>query len=109
MGGEIDAKVFALISVGTLFAVAVLRKALPKWVVGKEEFLALILPVAFTVAAKALGAFKETDWVNALLWAVGAAMTAGVAYDKIASPTVEYAKSARAAGPEQDKAAEAAK
>lgn len=93
---SIDAKVFALIASGTLLAVAALKRGLPSWVTGKEEFLALILPVLFTVVAKVLGAFKATDWVDALVWAVGAALAAGVAHDKITNPVVKYRAEAKA-------------
>lgn len=94
---SIDAKVFALIASGTLLAVAALKRALPSWVTGKEEFLALILPVAFTIAAKAFGAFKATDWVDALIWAVGAALAAGISHDKITNPVVKYTAEVKAA------------
>jgi len=96
---QIDAKVFALIASGTLLAVAALKRGLPSWVTGKEEFLALILPVLFTIVAKVLGAFKATDWIDALVWAVGAALTAGIAHDKLVNPVVKYKEEQKAANP----------
>lgn len=87
---SIDVKVFGLITAGVVFAVAVLKRAIPSWVEGKEEFLALVLPVAFTVVAKLLGAFKATDWIDALAWAIGAALAAGIAHDKLINPVVKY-------------------
>jgi hypothetical protein len=79
----IDAKVFALIAAGTVTAVGAIKKFAPVWVSGKEEALAQILPVLFTVIAKLSGSFKGTDWVDALLYAVGAGLAAGVSHDKI--------------------------
>lgn len=87
---HIDAKVFGLITAGTVAAVAILKRAIPKWVEGREEFLAAVLPVLFTVAAKALSAFKGTDWVDALLFAIGAGVASGIFHDKVVNPVIKY-------------------
>lgn len=87
---SIDAKVFSLITAGTVAAVGILKRAIPKWVEGKEEFLAAVLPIVFTVAAKTMGAFMATEWVDALLFAIGAGLASGIAHDKILEPVIKY-------------------
>lgn len=87
---QVDEKVFTLISMGVLFAISALKRGFPNWVGGKEEFLALVLPVAFTIAAKVLGAFKATDWVSALIAAIGAGLAAQYVHDKVVNPVVKF-------------------
>lgn len=87
---ELDAKVFALIVAGTAFVVAILKRAIPKIVDNKEEVWAAILPVLFVVIAKFAGAFKVTSWVDALMWAIGAAVTAGVSHDYAGKPFFQW-------------------
>lgn len=86
---QIDAKVFALITGGTTAAVGILKKLFPAWVKGKEEGLAQAFPIAFTIIAKAAGAFKETDWVTALLFAIGGGISAGLVHDYLTNPLVK--------------------
>lgn len=83
---QIDTQVFALITGGTLFAVGILKKLFPKFMEGKEEVFSLSLPVLFVVAAKLLHAFQSTGWVEALLWAVGGGIGAGLGWDYAAKP-----------------------
>lgn len=90
---SIDAKVFTLITVATLFVVGVLKYFFPKKMKGKEAGVAMLLPVLFTIGAKAAGEFTATPWVDALLWAMGGAVASGVAHDKIVNPTKSALKS----------------
>jgi hypothetical protein len=86
---QIDAKVFALITAGTTSAVGILKKLFPKWVKGKEEGLAQALPIVFVVIAKLAHAFKETDWIAALLFAVGGGIGAGLIHDYLTNPLIK--------------------
>jgi hypothetical protein len=90
-----DIKVFALIMVATTAVVGGLKKSFA-WVSGKEEFLAVVLPVLFTIIAKVAGMFHETDWVAALTWAFGSGLGAGVLHDKFVEPVLQ--------GKQEDKA-----
>ncbi len=89
---QIDAKVFALITAGTLLVVQILKKALPKLVENREEIFAAALPVLFTVIAKAAHAFQATPWVDALLWAVGGGVGSGLAHDYLMNPAMDFVK-----------------
>lgn len=83
-----DAKIFGLIAVATLALVGAIKKAFPAWTDKKEEFLAVLLPVVLTAAAKLLGAFHDTSWVDALLWAFGAGVSSGVLHDYVLNPVI---------------------
>lgn len=89
---QIDAKVFALITAGTLLAIQILKKALPKLIENREEVVALVLPVLFTVIAKAAHAFQATPWVDALLWSVGGGVGSGLAHDYVMNPAMDFIK-----------------
>ena len=82
----IDTKVFALIALATLVVVELLKAFFPAKLEGKEAKLAMLLPILFTVGAKALGWFQGTEWVDALMWAFGGGATSGVAHDKLLNP-----------------------
>ena len=86
---QIDSKVFALITAGTLLAIQILKKGLPKLIENREEVFALALPVLFTVAAKLFHAFHATGWVDALLWSVGGGVSAGLAHDYVMNPVLK--------------------
>lgn len=86
---HIDAKVLALITSGTVTAVGAIKKFFPAWTSGKEEALAAILPVLFVGVAKAFHAFQATSWVDALAWALGGGLAAGVAHDKFINPLMK--------------------
>ena len=92
MGDGVDAKVFALIAAGTTAVVGILKKFFPKWIDGKEEALAQVLPILFTIVAKLAGAFKAAEWVDALLYAVGAGLGAGILHDKLVNPLMKGLK-----------------
>lgn len=83
-----DLKVFALMTAVTTGLVGGLKKAFPTWVSGKEELLALVIPVAFVIVAKIAGTFHDTDWVDVLLVAVGSGVGSGIAHDKIVDPVI---------------------
>jgi len=83
---QIDAKTFLLVMAGTVAAIEVLKAFLAKFISGKETALAIVLPVLFTVGAKLAGFFPATEWVDALLWAVGSGVGGGVAHDKLLDP-----------------------
>ena len=82
----IDTKVFALITLATLVAVELAKAFLPKLVGGKESKIALLLPIVFTVGAKAAGWFHSTEWVDALMWALSGGAASGLAHDKLLDP-----------------------
>ena len=86
---QIDAKVFALITAGTTSAVGILKKLFPAWVAGKEEGLAQAFPIAFVIIAKLAHAFQGTDWVSALLFAVGGGIGAGLVHDYLTNPVMK--------------------
>lgn len=86
---QIDAKVFALITAGTTGAVGILKKLFPAWVDGKEEALAMIMPILFTIIAKLAHAFAGTSWVDALLFAAGGGVGAGILHDYVVNPVVK--------------------
>lgn|SRR3990167_265498 len=83
---SIDTKVFALITLATLVTVELLKGFLPKLISGKETKIALLLPILFTVGAKAAGLFAGTEWVDALMWAFSGGAVSGVAHDKVLDP-----------------------
>ena len=89
----IDMKVFALITLATLVVVELVKSFFPKLVEGRESKVALLLPILFTVGAKALGWFHGTEWVDALMWAFGGGATSGVAHDKLLNPIKEMLSS----------------
>jgi hypothetical protein len=83
---SIDAKIFGIIIGGTTLVVGILKKLFPKWVDGKEEVLAQVFPIIFTMIAKLAGGFKATGWDEALIFAIGAGLGAGVVHDKLINP-----------------------
>lgn len=83
---SIDSKVFALIALATLTFVGLLKTILPKRIKGNEAVLSVVLPILFTVIAKAAGWFVDTSWVDALMWAFGAGVASGVVHDKVVNP-----------------------
>lgn len=89
---QIDAKVFTLITAGTLIVIQILKKALPKLIENREEVVALVLPILFTVIAKLSHAFAATGWVDALLWATGGGVGAGLAHDYVMNPAIKALK-----------------
>lgn len=82
----IDTKVFALITLATLVAVELGKGFLPKLFTGKEAKIAMLLPILFTVGAKLAGWFHGTEWVDALMWALGGGAASGLAHDKLLDP-----------------------
>lgn len=86
-----DGKVFGLIVLGTAFVLEVLKRLIPKLRANKDFLsgLALLLPVVFTVIAKLTGQFADTGWVEALTWALGGGIGAGVTNDKILNPALK--------------------
>lgn len=89
---QIDSKVFALITAGTLVAIQILKKILPKIVENREEVIAMALPILFTVIAKFAHAFQATPWVDALLWSLGGGVGAGLAHDYVMNPAMAFVK-----------------
>jgi hypothetical protein len=86
---QIDVKVLALITAGTTSVIGILKKLFPVWVEGKEEGLAQVFPILFVVVAKLAHAFQGTDWVSALMMAVGGGVGAGLIHDKIVNPLLK--------------------
>jgi hypothetical protein len=89
---EISVKVAALIAGGTTSAVGILKKLFPTWITGKEEALSQLFPVIFIVIAKLAGGFKNTEWVDAMLFAVGGGIGANVIHDKLVNPLMKGLK-----------------
>lgn len=89
---QIDAKVFALITLGVTTAVGTIKKLFPTWTDGKEEAIATVLPIVFIVLVKLFHGFERTGWVDAFAWALGGALAAGVAHDKIVNPLMKGKK-----------------
>jgi hypothetical protein len=89
---QIDAKLFALITAATVFVVGALKKCFPKLVDGKEEIWAVALPLIFVAIAKATSQFRETGWIDALLWAFGSGVVSGAAHDYAVKPGIAAAK-----------------
>ncbi len=83
---SIDSKVFAAISLATLVFISIFKSLAPTFVKGKEMGLALLLPILFTVGAKCGGFFAATEWLDAIMWALGSGMASGVAHDKLLNP-----------------------
>jgi hypothetical protein len=99
---QIDVKVFSLITAGTLLAIQILKKALPKLIENREEVVALVLPVLFTVIAKLAHAFHATPWVDALLWSVGGGVGSGLAHDYVMNPAINALKGLLGLGKKDD-------
>ena len=76
----------ALIALATLVAVELMKGFFPKLLDGKETKVALLLPILFTVGAKAAGWFQATEWVDALMWAFSGGAVSGLAHDKVLDP-----------------------
>lgn len=95
-----DIKVFALITAVTTAVVGGVKKAFPVWTSGKEELLAVVLPVTFTIIAKISGLFHETSWVDALLVAVGSGVGSGLAHDYLVDPVIHGKDGEKDAKPE---------
>lgn len=89
---EINVKIAALIAGGTTSAVGILKKLFPAWIAGKEEALAQLFPILFVVVAKLAGGFKNTEWVDAMLFAVGGGLGANVIHDKLVNPLMKGLK-----------------
>lgn len=83
-----DARILTLITVGTMAVVGGLKKAFPSWVTGKEPLLAVSVPILFIIVCKVAGLFKETEWVDALIWTFGAGVGSGVLHDKVLNPLI---------------------
>ena len=83
---EIDAKVFAMLSAFTAAVVGAVKKAFPAWTNGKEELLAIVIPMALVVLLKLAGVFKGTGWDTAVVASIGMGLAAGLGHDKIVNP-----------------------
>ena len=85
----IDAKVFAAIAGITVALVGALKRGFPTWVKGKEDFLSIIFPLLFIIAAKASGQFAGTEWTDAIIWACAAGPASGLIHDKVVNPVIK--------------------
>lgn len=79
-------KLFALVTVLTTAIVGAVKKAFPKWADGKEPLLAVAIPVVSIVVLKLSGQIHGTDWIDAMILAVGSGFGAGVIHDKGVNP-----------------------
>lgn len=75
----------ALVATLTTAFVGAIKKAFPKWTDGKEELLALALPMIVFVVFKTTHVVDLT-WARVVIDAVGGGLLAGVAHDKIVNP-----------------------
>lgn len=94
---QMNVKVLFLIAAATTAIVGALKKAFPGWVSGKEELLAIALPILFVVVCKTSGLYKGTDWVDSLIWAVGGGVGSGLAHDYVVNPVIASKNDAGAA------------
>lgn len=92
----IDPKVLAGMAAVTVAVIGALKKAFPKHVKGKEDFIAFVIPILFVIAMKLSGQFAGTEWVDALIWAAATGPVAGLLHDKVVNPVL---KSAGASAP----------
>lgn len=88
----IDAKVFVLIAVATTAVIGGLKKAFPTYIKGKEELIAVAIPVLFTIVGKIAGLFSETNWVDALIFAFGSGVGSGLIHDYAVNPLIKGKK-----------------
>lgn len=79
---EFDLNSFVGIMAATVAAVAGLRRAFPV-LVGKEELMALVVPLVLGVLAKLGGAFESMEWSNFVLMLFLNGLSSQVAYDKL--------------------------
>lgn len=92
MTNSVDAKVFALIAIGTTTVIGILKQFFPKLVTNREEAIAQLLPILFTVIAKSCGLFHATEWVDALIFAMGGGLVSGTLHDKAVNPVKRLLK-----------------
>lgn len=86
---QIDAKTFTLISTFVTAAVGGIKKAFPTWTNGKEEFLALVIPLVMVPAMKLGGMLKDVSWDNIPFWAFLTAMGGQFIHDYILNPIIK--------------------
>lgn len=87
---EVDGMWMSLV-VATMALVGFLKSKF-KWVDGKEELLALVLPVALAAAAKGLGCtadFTLLGWKPMLMGAAVAGLVAQYGHDKVWEPVLK--------------------
>ena len=91
---EVDGMWAALVA-ATMAAVGFLKSKF-SWVDGKEEFLALVVPVVLAAAAKLLGctaAFAVLPWKEMLVGSFVAGLVAQFSHDKLWDPVLKPALS----------------
>ncbi len=76
---------FAAIAALTASIIGLLKRGAEKYIKGKEQYLALLLPFAFTLISKAMGNFVDLTWVTAGVVGLGMGLTSSVIHDKIAN------------------------
>lgn len=76
---------FAAIAALTASIIGLLKRVATKHIKGKEPYLALLLPLAFTLISKGMGNFVDLTWVMAALAGLGMGLTSSLIHDKVAN------------------------
>ena len=76
---------FAAIAAATASAIGLLKRVAEKHIKGKEPYLALLLPLAFTLISKGMGNFVDLTWVAAGVVGLGMGLTSSLIHDKVAN------------------------
>lgn len=90
---DFDLTSFAGIAAATTAAVTGLRRAFPQ-LQGREELMALVIPLALGVVAKLGGAFEAMQWGNFVTMLLLSGLTAQVGHDKLVVPVDAEVKKA---------------
>lgn len=89
---DFDLSTFAGIAMAVMMAVQGLKKMFPAFMVGKEEGVAMLLPLVLGVISKLSGSFAELDWSNFVILLLLSGMTSQIAHDKMLNPLADAMK-----------------
>lgn len=78
-------QVLTLVAVVAMAIVGALKKAWPTWVTGKEELLAIVVPIVLVPVLK-LSHVIDVTWANVVVTILMSGVGAGVLHDKILNP-----------------------
>jgi hypothetical protein len=78
-------QMLALVAAFTTAVVGATKKAFPNWADGKEELLALVIPIIIVPVLKLTGVVDLT-WANAVVMILFGGAGAGVLHDKFVNP-----------------------
>lgn len=80
-------QVLALVAIVTTAIVGALKKAWPTWVTGKEELLAMVVPILLVPVLK-LTHVADLSWASIIITVLFSGVGAGVLHDKIVNPLI---------------------